>query len=222
MVGSAVAVVAAGLLLGPAGVFATGVLGAVGWHRLRGRRRNRHALTVAESLAEALRVMASELRGGAHPAQAAESASVDAVAEVAAALRSVSLAVRWGGDLPSTVPRQGHDPLLRTVLARLAASWTLAQRHGLALADVLDAVRRDVETGARATRGLHAKLAGPRASAAVLCVLPVCGVLLGEAMGARPLAVLAGTGAGQLLLGAGVMLLAGGLCWTDRMTRVTP
>ncbi|WIV60142.1 type II secretion system F family protein [Amycolatopsis nalaikhensis] len=81
------------------------------------------------------------------------------------------------------------------------------------MADVLDAARRDAEAGLTFARRMRAKLAGPRASAAVLTALPVLCVLIGQAMGADPLAVLTKSTPGQLLLITGSALLWAGTAW---------
>ncbi|WP_425266650.1 type II secretion system F family protein, partial [Amycolatopsis thailandensis] len=90
-------------------------------------------------------------------------------------------------------------------------------------AAVLDAARRETEAEVGFRRRLKAKMAGPRASAAVLAVLPLVCLLLGEAMGASPLGVLTGTGAGQLLLVLGSGLIWAGTAWCRALTgRVAP
>jgi tight adherence protein B len=100
----------------------------------------------------------------------------------------------------------------------MATAWQLAQRHGLPLADVLDAVRRDLEQRARFTRQVIARMTGPKSSTLVLSLLPLLGIALGETMGASPLRVLSGTGLGQTLLVMGVILLCAGVAWSGRIT----
>ena len=92
---------------------------------------------------------------------------------------------------------------------QLAKAWQVSARHGVAFADVLDATRRDLDQRAAFARQVHARMAGPRASAMVLAGLPVFGVLLGELSGARPLHVLLGTTAGQFLLVLGAVFAGG-------------
>jgi tight adherence protein B len=102
-------------------------------------------------------------------------------------------------------------------LDRLAGAWALAERHGIALAGPAAAVAHDLRARSRLAGGLRARLAGPRATAAVLAGLPVLGVLLGEGIGARPWAVLTAAGVGQVLLVVGVGLVCAGLAWTERI-----
>ncbi len=64
----------------------------------------------------------------------------------------------------------------------------------------------------------EAGLAGARATATVLAGLPVLGIGLGELMGAAPLQVLFGGGAGGVMLVVGTGLVALGLLWTDKIT----
>ena len=204
-----------------------GLPGAVGVAALAAaaiKQYNEHAHTRARcaagrELAEALRTLVAELRAGAHPAAAAESAASEVGQDTACVLRTVAATVRLGGE-PETIhpPRgaalSGIDPV-----GQIGRCWALAQRHGLPFADVLEALRKDVEGRARLAANAHADMAGPRASAIVLAVLPAAGLALGEAMGAGPLHILATTSAGRLLLGAGCVLLACGLLFSARLTR---
>lgn len=206
----------AALVLGPAGAAAFAIFAGALWWRLRARRRDRDSIAAAETMAEALRTLVAELRAGTHPAVAAESAATDAGPSTARTLRSIAATVRLGGDLgPGSFPAERRRS---PAVDQLIRAWSLAQRHGLPLADLLDAVRRDVESSARFAGQAAAKMSGPRASAAILAVLPAAGVVLGEAIGARPLQVLGDTGAGQVLLLVGSALTCVGIAWSVRLT----
>lgn len=213
---TAAAVVAGWLIAGVGGAVAATLLALTIRRQVRARAESRDALTAVDGLAEAMRVLVAGLRAGAHPAAAAESAAADAHPQTRATMRAVAAAARLDGDLAAVVdPR---SPTLAPALGRLATAWHLAQRHGLPLADVLDAVRRDLEQRARFTRQVLARMAGPRSSALALSFLPALGLALGAAAGANPLAVLTGTALGQVLLVAGVMLLCAGMTWSARIT----
>ncbi|MCW2633595.1 MAG: rane protein, partial [Pseudonocardia sp.] len=110
------------------------------------------------------------------------------------------------------------DGPLAGELTRLAGAWALAERHGVALAELLDAVRRDVDARVRHGRRLRAQLAGARATTMVLTVLPVLGVVLGQGVGAQPWSVLTATSGGQVLLVIGVALACLGMLWSDQIT----
>jgi tight adherence protein B len=211
------ALAAVAVLLGPAPALALGLLAAAGRSHWRARERVRAELATTAALAEALRTMVAELRAGAHPALAAESAAAEAPAPAATLMRAVAGSARLGGQL-GDLPRTESSGPVRSVLERLTGAWALTQRHGLPMAEVLDAVRRDVSAGVRFRTQLQARLAGPRASALVLACLPVVGVALGEAMGAHPAHVLFTSTPGQVLLVLGCALLWAGTGWTARLT----
>ncbi|WP_410563763.1 type II secretion system F family protein [Amycolatopsis sp. cmx-4-61] len=195
----------AGLLAGVGGALAAVAL-TLAWHQeWRAHRRATAELALAAHTATALRTMVAELRSGAHPVTAAEAAA-DVVPAVAGELRALATAARLDTELRAPA------------LPQLAAAWTLGKRHGLPMADVLDSARRDAEAGLAFGRRMRTKLAGPRASAAVLTGLPVLCVLLGQAMGAAPLPVLIGSPTGQVLLVAGCVLLWAGTAWCRALT----
>ena len=183
----------------------------------RAHRQAAGRLDSAEAMTDAVYGLVAELRSGAHPVLAAESAAKDAREPAKAVLTAVSATARLGGDLRPALSRF-ESPALTPVLAPLVHAWSLAQRHGLPLADVLDSVGRDVAGRVRFAHRVRARMAGPRASGTVLAVLPVLGVLLGEGMGASPLHVLFTGGLGQTLLATGVTLICVGLYWITRLT----
>lgn len=197
-------------------VLATAVRGQ--W---RQSRQLRARIAATEQLAAAARTLVAELRAGSHPAVAAEAAAAEAAPRERHALRTVAATARLGGD-PAGILLDAHEGASRDAthpLRQLGRSWSLAQRYGLPLADVLDALARDLEATAQLAGATRARMAGPRASAAVLALLPVAGLALGEAMGAGPLRLLGTTTAGQVLLSLGAALTAVGLAWSGRITR---
>ncbi|MGM1059690.1 type II secretion system F family protein [Saccharothrix sp. Mg75] len=207
-----VAGAALGLLAGPGGAVAGGVLAAAVWRAHRDTTRQRVRLKAAGALADGLGGFVAELRSGAHPAAAATGAAEDAEQPAGDVLRAIASTSARGGDVEAALadfPDARH----------LARAWRLSADHGVPLADVVDAVRRDLDRRTAFARQVHARMAGPRASAAVLAGLPLFGVLLGEVSGAAPLAVLTGTAPGQVLLVVGVALISGGLRWSGRLTR---
>lgn len=207
------------LAAGVGGVVAGAILAAVVSRGVRRGRRVKARREATEALSDGLGGVVDELRAGAYPAAAAEGAALDAPKPAGDVLRAVAATARMGGDVERTL-RELRQPSLDT--ERLARAWRVSAKHGVALADVLDATRRDLEEQSAFARQVNARMAGPRASAAVLAGLPVLGLLLGEASGARPLHVLTGTAAGQVLLVLGAVFLAAGLWWTRRITEVVP
>lgn len=213
----AVSSLVAVVLFGPAGSLAIGLLvAAVLCHR-RGSHRIRERAADAHALAEAIRTMVAGLRAGATTAAAAESAAAEASGRAAAAMKTLAVTARLGGDFPvhqADTPSPDHHAIAR--------AWSLSLRHGLPLADLLDAVRRDIVAAARSANRINAGMAGARASAAVLAVLPALGLLLGEAMGADGVHVLTGTSIGRLLMVAGSGFVLGGVVWSARLTNPGP
>lgn len=207
------------LLAGPGGALAASLATATAWRRWTARRTLRRTMAAVDGLVEALRSLVAELRAGAHPAAAAESAAVDAEPAAAQAMRSIAAAARLDGDIDRAL-RTHHatTPATTRALTQLAQAWTLVRRHGLALADVLDAVHHDLDTRIRFARQVLARMAGPRTSATILALLPLVGLALGQAMGAHPLHLLTATPSGQLLLLLGTTLICAGLTWTARLT----
>jgi tight adherence protein B len=215
-----------GLLAGPAGMVASAMLGALGLHRRRAALRRRRNQVELATLVEALGLMTTELRAGAHPANAAENAAENAAAGSDAAHRvfaSVAVGARLGADVPSLLRRHAAVSTIPDELGRMAATWALAERHGVALAELLDAVRNDLDARVRLAGQVSAQLAGPKASAAVLAGLPLLGVALGQGIGADPWHVLTSTAAGQLLLITGTALACAGVIWSGRiMSKAVP
>jgi tight adherence protein B len=109
--------------------------------------------------------------------------------------------------LNSTIAQDG--------LERIAQVWEVSDNYGLALADLIDAVRQDIYHRLRFARRTEAELAGTRATAAVLTALPILGIGLGQLMGADPLHLLFTTMLGHWLLFLGSLLTCCGLLWTS-------
>lgn len=102
-------------------------------------------------------------------------------------------------------------------LPAVAAALTVVRATGAPAANVLARVEADLAAEAGRRRAVTTALAGPRASAGLLATLPLFGLALGLAMGARPQAVLLGSPGGRLLLLAGVGLDVLGVGWTARL-----
>ncbi|MBB5807141.1 tight adherence protein B [Saccharothrix ecbatanensis] len=203
---------ALGALAGVGGAIAGALLAATVWRAYREIVEQRDHLKASTALADGLSAFAAELRSGAHPAKAAVGAAEDAEPPATEVLRAIAATSARGGDVEAALadfPDARH----------LARAWRLSAVHGVPLAEVLEAVRRDLDRRSAFARQVHARMAGPRAGAAVLAGLPLFGVMLGELGGARPLAVLTGTAPGQVLLVAGAVLICAGLRWSGRLTR---
>jgi tight adherence protein B len=175
---------------------------------------------IADALPDICRATAAELRTGATPFAALARAAEDAPPELAAHLRRLA-ALSAHGPAP---PAEAWAALPGAERLRaVGALWRVVTDAGNGLADGLDRLAGSLAAERRQRADLAAKLAGPKASAAVLAALPLCGIALAAVLGARPFAFLTGTPAGAACLVAGVGLDAAGLIWVRRLTaRASP
>ncbi|GHE12134.1 type II secretion system F family protein [Klenkia taihuensis] len=210
------AVLAAATALGCALVttpVVAGLAAAGAWAVLRARRRQageRDAQAQVAALAEALGVLAAELRAGRPLGDAAATAVAGCPHPRAAeALRPALV----GGPAPPGVTAPA-----RSALDRIATARAVSVRTGCSLAAAVGAAEDDLRARARTREELDVALAGPRASSRVLAGLPVLGLLMGAGIGADPWTVLTTTPVGTALLVAGCGLEAAGLAWTRRLT----
>lgn len=193
------------------------VIGTFAWRRRAAGRRARRAAE-ATALQAALDVLAGELRAGAHPVVAFETAAAEVVDDVAVALRGVAARARLGVDVPAGLHAAAARSAVPAYWFRLAVSWDLASRHGLAIATLMRTAHRDVVEREQFESRVAAGMAGARATAMVLAGLPVLGMGLGQLVGADPVRFLLSGGLGGALLVVGAALACAGLLWSDRIT----
>ncbi|MFD7662892.1 type II secretion system F family protein [Streptomyces sp. NPDC059788] len=181
------------------------------WLRARERVRERERRGAA--VIELCEAVAGELRAGRQPGQALVAAGAPGFGEAGAA---VVAAARFGGEVPPALRAAARLPGAEG-LAGVAACWQAAVDGGAGLAAGLERIA----TGLRARRDqrndLRAELAGPRATAVMLALLPAGGLAIGSALGADPLRVLLHTPAGWACLLVGGLLEWGGVAWTARI-----
>ncbi|MEU6944259.1 hypothetical protein ABZ957_03285 [Streptomyces sp. NPDC046316] len=186
--------------------------------RLRARALRREREARSDAVVALCGAVAAELRAGRQPARAllfgvgaTEALGPREEAEVVAA-------ARFGGDvaqaLRSVARQDGADGL-----AGLAACWQVAVDGGAGLASGLDRLEAALREHRDQRERLRAQLAGAWATVAVLAVLPAVGLVLGTALGARPLYVLFHTPVGLGCLAVGTALEAAGLWWAARIVR---
>jgi tight adherence protein B len=153
-------------------------------------------------------------------AAAAEAASCPPIADV---FGRAAGAAALGGDVAAAIGEQAsaleRGGAARSGVEGLTAGWAVSERSGAPLATVMERLADDLRSRYHQRRNVLAQLAGPRATAVLLAVLPVVGVLLAAGTGARPLDVLLGTPIGQVVLLIGVGLDALGALWCMRILR---
>ncbi|WP_329488503.1 type II secretion system F family protein [Kitasatospora sp. NBC_01246] len=193
------------------------------------RRRRRRAVEAeagrrAAAVVDLCAALAGELRSGATPEQALHLVTTR-IAEDDEALHRIGLepvarlaAGRYGGDVPGAFESLAELPGGRGATA-IAACWRVTSDGGAGLAAGLDGVAEALRAERALAEEIAAELAAPRTTIAVLAALPVAGLLLGAALGARPLTVLLHTPAGLACLAGGAALEGLGAAWTARIVR---
>ncbi len=106
---------------------------------------------------------------------------------------------------------------LREIDPGLAAAWRVATSAGAPLAPSLQAFAAGLRALGDAERETRVALAGPVATARLVLLLPVVGILFGMILGFNTLGTLFTTAPGLLCLGVGVGLLLAARRWNRRL-----
>ena len=193
--------------------------GAVARGKVLSRWRGR-ARTVAfeAALAELVAALAAPLRAGVAPSlalAAAEPVCRDDAA-LGPLLRDLVEASRRGAS-PAEVWLRHAQATGSPDLGFMGQAWALSERTGAPLADALATGEEVLRARARGRERLAGAAAGPRASMAVLCLLPASGPVVGAAMGVDPqtLYFSSPVATGSLVLG--LVLGAGAWWWSLRI-----
>ncbi|MGW8378605.1 type II secretion system F family protein [Streptomyces sp. ODS28] len=192
------------------------VLGAVAvWpvrRWLRHRERRRGAVRREAAVVELCDAVAGELRAGRPPDRALLAVGAGALRELGDPGSAVLAAARFGGDVPEALRHAGALPGAEG-LRMVAGCWQVSVERGAGLAEGLERIAATLREERALREEVEAQFAGPRATIAVLALLPAFGLLLGGAMGADPLEVLLHTPAGLACLVAGAALQGAGIAW---------
>ncbi|MEU7185333.1 type II secretion system F family protein [Streptomyces sp. NPDC045369] len=181
------------------------------WLRARERVRERERRGAA--VIELCEAVAGELRAGRQPGQALTAVGAASFGETGAV---VTTAARFGGDVPAALRAAARMPGAEG-LAGVAACWQVAVDGGAGLAAGLERIATALRAERDQRDDLRAQLAGPRATALMLALLPAGGLAMGSALGADPLRVLLHTPAGWACLLVGGLLEWCGVVWTARI-----
>lgn len=131
---------------------------------------------------------------------------------VAPALASAAAQTASGKD-------QERDAAARAAWAALAAAWAVASESGAPLAASLRDLAGALRDDAQLRREVRAALAGPRASAKLVTLLPLVAVAFGLVLGFDTARVLLGNPLGWACLVVGVALLWAGARWNRSLAR---
>jgi tight adherence protein B len=102
-------------------------------------------------------------------------------------------------------------------MAFVARAWALSERTGAPLADAIDTAVEVLRDRRRAEERLAAAGAGPRASMAVLCLLPLSGPVVGLACGVGPRQLYLGSPAATASALTGLALAGLAVWWSRRL-----
>jgi tight adherence protein B len=196
------------------------VAAVTAWVRRRGFHRSRELLLTRAAVVDLCRAMAAELRSGRASAEAFAAAVQAGPTRLSAALQSAVAVGRRGdnGDLADAVARVAETPGCDGLRA-VVACWQVAAASGAALAPAIDRVADALQDEIDLGREVSSIMAGPRATVHVLAGLPVIGLLLGTAIGARPMGFLFGSAPGVGCLVGAVVLDGLGIGWSRRIAR---
>ena len=179
--------------------------GRIGMGPASRRRRAAQRMQVVRALA----TLAAELEAGQPPREALRRAAGDPPAWPRALA-----CLRLGGDVAAALEADADG---RPVLAHLAACWRVAAEAGTGLAPAVVRLAESARTAEDARVDLEGQLAGPRATARLLSLLPAVGIGFGSMLGSDPLGWLLTESLGRICLAIGVLLTAAGAWWTGRI-----
>jgi tight adherence protein B len=187
-------------------------------HLLRRHRATRLVAGRRAATVDVVHALAAELRAG-RPLAAALAAVVDQAGALRAELIAAAAAVRTGARAAEELDRLAGLPGCHG-LRGASAAWDVTERAGGPVADLLDRLGAALDVEQRQRQVLDVAMAGPRTTVALLAVLPLMGVALGQSVGARPLDLLLHRPFGWGLLAAAAALDGAGVLWVRRLTRV--
>lgn len=214
-----VALLPLGLLVlsGPAAAALGGLTAVAGGRVWRRRAQARAQADERSGSVEALSVLSSELRAGRPPTVALAVAASVAAGPFALALQAAAGSDRVGADPIACMLRGVSGSAVPEVLRGLAACWQVCASTGSSLAAAVERLTESLRAQQAQLLVVEAELAGPRATAGLLAVLPLAGIALAAGLGADPLRVLLHTPVGLGCLTGGIGLDLLGLWWTRRL-----
>jgi tight adherence protein B len=179
---------------------------------LTGRRKRLAARRGA--VIELCDAIATEIAAG-RPAATALTCAAEGIHDLPA-LSTVVDAARNGDDVPAALIR-ASDVRGNEALRLLAGCWRIGVDRGGMLAAVIDGLADSLRDEQSHRDDIALQLAGPRATARLLAVLPALGLAMAAALGAKPWQFLFGSLPGLLCLCLGASLDALGLWWTSHL-----
>lgn len=189
------------------------IVSLVGWQIVKNRKK-RQQITAAEQTAAMLGSLVSDLKAGASPHDAVVHVAMDAPADL---VDTCQVAVHRSASGISPAVAFMEAPERFADLRAVGRLWQVAEARGIALAGLLEHMQQRIDTRLTQSRTSEAALQGPKATATILSLLPIVGIAMGSAMGAKPWSFLTHTGLGGMLLVGGVFLTCAGFVWVQRI-----
>lgn len=145
---------------------------------------------------------------------------IESGADIAAAiLRAVDEPQLVPAARPSAAARRGRDENHGAAWRGLAAAWMVATEAGAPLAQALREFSSSLRALAQARRAAATALSGPIATAKLVMVLPLVGIVFGLALGFDTLGVLFATPPGIVCVLVGSALLLAARVWNRKLVR---
>lgn len=182
---------------------------------VRSRRARRAASVRTDLVAEFCETLRGELGAGQPPVRGLRRAC-----ETWDHLTPVAVAAELGADVPAALRRAGEAPGAQG-LREVASAWQVSAASGASMAHAVARVADSARRRQATSRLVASELAGARATAALLAVLPVGVLAMGAGIGSDPVAFLLRTPVGLACLAAGVVLALSGLLWIERVAART-
>ena len=136
-------------------------------------------------------------------------------------VRAAGLAASRGDSVAEAIAREaralGGQP--GDAWLAVAAAWEVATRSGAPLAACLRQLAASLRDLGQLHADLETALAGPAATARLVAVLPLVGILFGVVLGFNTVATLFLTVPGWLCVGSGTGLMLAGSRWNRRLLR---
>lgn len=168
-------------------------------------------------LAQHLQRLAVLVAAGLSP-PAAWGHVADAAAPPDPVLSAVATATAEGVDVTTAIERSLGSGTSGSAWRALGAAWRVATVCGAPLAAALRAFSEALRDREAARRDIEVALAGPRATARIVMLLPLIAVLLGLLMGVDLVATLS-TPIGAACIAAGGLLIVAARRWMRRLLR---
>jgi tight adherence protein B len=151
--------------------------------------RERRAASARRSACQAAVVevtfaLAGELRAGRTPREALVAAARTA-GPLSEAIAIAAASVEVGGSAAAELAEAARIPGAER-LRSVAAAWAVTESAGGRVALVLERIGEAMDTDAELRREMEAVMAAPRATMVMLSGLPLIGLGMGQALGARP------------------------------------